>query len=516
MIKKQNSKKLFVRFVGIMLLAALLTFTLAACANSPTDTKVNEEIIKTVDDLSGKNIGVQLGTTGDTYATDYEKDGSGTNVERYNKAADAIQALKQQKIDCVIIDEQPANDFIKKNSDIKKLDEDFVNEDYAFCVQKGNSELLDKINASLDKLKKDGTLANIISNYVGTDEQKGTMPYKKKNVDRSNGKIVVATNAQFKPYEYYENGSITGMDMDIMQAICDELGMDMQIEDMEFDSIIVAVQSGKADVGAAGMTVTEDRKKNVDFSDTYTTAQQVILVRNTEQAGGGMSFIDKLKQSFLEESRWQYILTGLKNTLIITFFAIIIGLILGSLIAIVRTVHDQNGKLKILNFICKIYLTVIRGTPAMIQLLIIYYVIFASVTIDKIIVAVVAFGLNSAAYVAEVVRSGINSVDNGQFEAGRSLGLNYKQTMWSIILPQAFRNMLPALCNEFISLLKETAISGYIGLNDLTKGGDIIRSQTFEAFIPLIAVALIYLAIVMLLSAGVNKLERKLKRNEIR
>ena len=151
----------------------------------------------------------------------------------------------------------------------------------------------------------------------------------------------------------------------------------------------------------------------------------------------------------------------------------------------------------------------------MIQLLIIYYVIFASVTIDKTIVAVVAFGLNSAAYVAEVVRSGINSVDHGQFEAGRSLGLNYKQTMWSIILPQAFRNMLPALCNEFISLLKETAISGYIGLNDLTKGGDIIRSQTFEAFIPLIAVALIYLAIVMLLTFAVNKLERKLKNNEI-
>ncbi|MGN0469739.1 MAG: ABC transporter substrate-binding protein/permease, partial [Acutalibacteraceae bacterium] len=408
------------------------------------------------------------------------------------------------------------NEFLKKNSDIKKLDEDFSNEDYAFCVKKGRTDLLDKINASLEKLKKDGTLADIITNYIGTDEQKGKTPYKKKDVDRSNGTIVVATNAEFKPYEYYENGVVTGIDIDIMQAICDDLGMEMQIEDMQFDSIIVAVQSGKADVGAAGMTVTEDRKKNVDFSDSYTNAKQVILVRNTDNKGGGMGFIDKLKQSFVDDSRWQYILTGLKNTLIITIFAILIGLVLGSLIAIVRTIHDQNGKLKILNFICKIYLTIIRGTPAMIQLLIIYYVIFASVAIDKTIVAIVAFGLNSAAYVAEVVRSGINSVDHGQFEAGRSLGLNYKQTMWSIILPQAFRNMLPALCNEFISLLKETAISGYIGLNDLTKGGDIIRSQTFEAFIPLIAVALIYLAIVMLLTFAVNKLERKLKNNEIR
>ena len=518
MIKNQKRSKLFVRFVGMMLLAAFMTFTLSACANSSQEntTAESEDIVKTVNDLPGKTIGVQLGTTGDTYATDYEGDDAGTKIERYNKAADAVQALKQQKIDCVIIDEQPAKAFLEKNSDIKQLEEDFANEDYAFCVKKGRNDLLDKINASLEKLKKDGTIANIITNYIGTDEQKGTMPYEKKDVDRSNGTLVVATNAEFKPYEYYENGVVTGIDMDIMQAICDDLGMEMKVEDMLFDSIIVAVQSGKADVGAAGMTVTEDRKKNVDFSDSYTNAKQVILVRDTSNSGAGMGFIDKLKQCFVDDSRWQYVLTGLGNTLIITLFAILIGVVLGALIAIVRTIHDQNGKLKILNFICKIYLTVIRGTPAMIQLLIIYYVIFASVTIDKIIVAVVAFGLNSAAYVAEVVRSGINSVDNGQFEAGRSLGLTYKQTMWSIILPQAFRNMLPALCNEFISLLKETAISGYIGLNDLTKGGDIIRSQTFEAFIPLIAVALIYLAIVMLLTFAVNKLERKLKNNETR
>ena len=152
----------------------------------------------------------------------------------------------------------------------------------------------------------------------------------------------------------------------------------------------------------------------------------------------------------------------------------------------------------------------------MIQLLIIYYVIFASVNVNKILVAVVAFGLNSGAYIAEIIRSGINAVDKGQFEAGRYLGLNYRQTMANIIMPQAFKNMLPALCNEFISLLKETAISGYIGLQDLTKGGDIIRSQTFEAFIPLVAVALIYLVIVLLLSYGVGRLERRLKNNEIR
>lgn len=179
-----------------------------------------------------------------------------------------------------------------------------------------------------------------------------------------------------------------------------------------------------------------------------------------------------------------------------------------------RASHDKNGSLKILNFICRVYLTVIRGTPTMIQLMITYYIIFASVNVSKIFVAVCAFGINSGAYVAEIVRSGIMSIDQGQFEAGRSLGFNYVQTMRLIILPQAFKNVLPALGNEMIVLLKETSISGYVGTMDLTKGGDIIRSTTYEAYLPLFGVAAIYLVIVMLMTAGVNRLERKLRTNE--
>ena len=169
---------------------------------------------------------------------------------------------------------------------------------------------------------------------------------------------------------------------------------------------------------------------------------------------------------------------------------------------------------RILNVICRLYLTVIRGTPAMIQLLIMYYIVFGSVDISKRLVAILTFGINSGAYVAEIIRSGIMSVDQGQFEAGRSLGLTYVQTMWYIIIPQAFKNVLPALANEFITLLKETSISGYVGTMDLTKGGDIIRSTTYEAYLPLFGVAAIYLVIVMLMTAGVNRLERKLRTNE--
>lgn len=224
--------------------------------------------------------------------------------------------------------------------------------------------------------------------------------------------------------------------------------------------------------------------------------------------------IDSFKQNFIENDRWKYLTGGLLTTLEITLFAVMIGFVLGFLVAIVRSTHDKTGRLKVLNILCKIYLTVIRGTPMVVQLLITYFVIFGSVNIDKILVAVMAFGINSGAYVAEIVRSGIMSIDNGQFEAGRSLGLNYRQTMLYIIMPQAFKTVLPALANECIVLLKETSVAGYIAVQDLTKGGDIIRSQTYSAFMPLVTVALIYLVMVMILSNLVGRLERRLAKND--
>ena len=225
-------------------------------------------------------------------------------------------------------------------------------------------------------------------------------------------------------------------------------------------------------------------------------------------------FRDRFVLNFIAEDKWKYITDGLFTTLQVTIFAVMLGIVLGFIIAIIRSTHDMTGKLKIANFFCRIYLTVIRGTPVVVQLLIIYFVIFGSVKIDKVLVAVIAFGINSGAYVAEIVRGGIMSVDKGQFEAGRSLGFNYVQTMIYIIMPQAFKNVFPSLCNEFIVLLKETSVSGYIAMQDLTKGGDIIRSRTYDAFMPLVAVALIYLAMVMLLEFAFGKLERRMRSSD--
>ena len=226
------------------------------------------------------------------------------------------------------------------------------------------------------------------------------------------------------------------------------------------------------------------------------------------------NFMDAFYLNFIQDDRWKYITDGLKTTLTVTFFAVIIGIALGFIVGVIRSTYEKTGKLKILNALCTVYLTVIRGTPVVVQLMIIYFVIFGNVKVDKTLVAVLAFGINSGAYVAEIFRSGIMSIDNGQFEAGRSLGFNYTQTMWYIIMPQAFKNVLHTLGNEFIVLLKETSVAGYIALQDLTKGGDIIRSRTYSAFMPLIAVAIIYLVMVMIFTYFVRLLERRLRSSD--
>ena len=457
-------------------------------------------------------------------------------------------------------------------------------------------------------------------------------------------KLRMVTNATFPPYETIRNGRIVGIDPDIMQEFCKRNGFELDIENMEFGALIAAVQSGKADIAASGITVTEDRKKKIDFSIPYTSAHQLVTVRKNSgisanhelkgrkigvqegttgdvyvkenlsepqrykdaataiqalltgkvdavvldsdpshvfvrknptlqllpeplvtenyafavskerpdllmtlnsslqemiadgtlqqiiernkkendtsdtgkagQTGVWERLKEDLRVNFVAESRYLYLLRGFVITLLIALLSVLIGIMIGFVVAVIRSTADQTGKFQLLNLICKVYLTVIRGTPVVVQLLIIYFVIFGAVDINKIVVAVATFGLNSGAYVAEIIRSGIMSIDRGQLEAGRSLGLSYSRTMCWIILPQALKNVLPALGNEFIVLLKETSISGYIALEDLTKGGDIIRSQTYNAFMPLIAVALIYLAVVMLFSKLLAVLEGRLKKNE--
>ncbi len=266
-----------IKKIASLTLTAALVMSTAGCGNK-LENKVHSK-----EDLPGKVIGVQLDTTGDSYASDYENPEDektpASTVERFNKASDAIQALKQGIVDCVIIDEDPAKSYVAKNDDLTILKDPFEHEDYAIAISKDNSELKEKINNVLAELKDSGTLDSIISNYIGEDTEEKHSYTSPENTERPNGTLTMATNAYFAPYEYYQNSLIVGIDVDIAQAVCDELGYELQIEDMAFDSIIDAVQSGQADIGVAAMTVTEERLKEIDFTDPYTTATQVIIVR---------------------------------------------------------------------------------------------------------------------------------------------------------------------------------------------------------------------------------------------
>ena len=257
--------------VIVMALAGIMTVSMFGCGVSSKKVEVTSAA-----DLADLTVGVQTGTTGDSYATDEVKDDS--QMKRYNKGADAIQALKTGKIDCVVIDSLPAEKFVEANDDLKIIENIWEPEEYAMCLKKGNTELLDQMNAALAELKEDGTLDKIMGNYIGDDT--GSYQYETpEGTEYPNGKLVMATNAEFAPWEYKEGDEIVGIDPDIVKAMCDKMGYELEIDDMMFESILAAVTSGKADFGAAGMTVTEERLESVDFTDTYANASLVVIVR---------------------------------------------------------------------------------------------------------------------------------------------------------------------------------------------------------------------------------------------
>ena len=608
--------------------------------------------IKTLEDVKGKRISVQTGTTGAKYAEGV----TGIDNISYQKGyPEVVLDILNKKADCEIVDDAVAKAQVANNPklEIRDILTDAETEYYGFIFAKDNTALYNLFNDALKKLIADGTVGKILDYYADNGYSENTPPY---NFSK-NKKLVVETSPDFPPYEYLLGEEYVGIDMDIVRAIADRLGYTVEFRQNNFDSIIMSVQQHKTDFGASGFTIDEDRKAQVNFSTPYAEIKQVVVVKknspisdledvkgkkisvqsgtsgaayaegvssniiyqksynevlldvlkgkadceivdrpvaeaqvannpeleirdilidaeteyyglifakdNTEmytiindaleriiangtvdkivkyyadkgfstdtpsyfnQGGGSTGGDDddgeddgffatlwkKFKKDFLDNDRYNYIFKGLKNTLTITILALIIGMGIGAVAAMVRSTHDQTGRFPIANAICRLYITVIRGTPVMVQLLIIYYVVFASVNLNQILIASVAFGLNSGAYVAEVFRSGINSVPKGQMEACRSLGMNNGQAMKKVIMPQALRNILPALGNEGISLLKETSVAGYIGIVDLTRAGDLIRGQTYDALLPLLVVALIYLAIVLVLTYLVKRLERRL------
>lgn len=369
--------------------------------------------VSSIEDLNGKEIAVQEGTTGDILVTPSENNeritNANTNVKRFKKGSDAVLELKNGGVDAVVIDKSPAKKYVSLNSDSLELIEDEEStESYAIAVAKGNKELLDDINKGLEEIKENGEFDKLVDEYINKEQ---------------------STN--------------------------------------ESDS-------------------------------------QNFFVKTAH----------KIKYVFVDTNGYKLLLKGLGLTIAITVFAIIIGTILGFIIAFMKMTEVKNKRKTVLSRLAGAYISVLRGTPVVVQLLIMYMVIFKSHY--GFIAAVLTFGLNSSAYVAENIRAGIMAVDNGQMEGGLSLGFTYGQTMRYIVLPQSVKNCLPALGNEFVALLKETSIVGYIAIQDLTKAADFIISRTYETFLPLIAIAIVYFVIVMILTKIVKETERRLRQGDMR
>ena len=472
-----------------------------ADGSSLTDAEITD-----ITDLYGKSVGVLTGTVFDEMTTQNIKF---ANVTYYNSVSDLIQALKIEKIDGFIADLPTAESISNSNSDISYL-KDMLSEDnygYIFTKDGKKGELRAQMNAFLTKLSSDGTLSEIQDIWLGKDETKKTVS-DVSSLTAENGTLKLATTSSMVPFAYIKNGAFVGYDIDIITRFCAEYGYGLEIIDTAVSSIIPSVINGSCDIGGCGISITEERAQSVDFSiPSYSGGAVVVIRAGKADANIGFfaSLYDSFYRTFIKESRWKMILSGLAVTVIISVFSLLLGTLLGFGVCLLR--RSRN---KAVSGITSAFIRIIQGVPMVVLLMTLYYLVFASVDVSGVIVAIIGFSLNFGVNSAEMMRSGIEAVDKGQWEAAYVLGFGKVKTFIKIIMPQAVRHFLPPYKGEFISMMKMTSVVGYIAVSDLTKASDIIRSRTYEAFFPLIAVAIIYFLLAWLLTSLIGLVEVKI------
>lgn len=466
--------------------------------------------LKTLDDIADKKVGVYAGTVHDGFVMEkYPK----AEIFRYNSTPDMILALKTGKIDVSFFDYYSAGIILKDNEEIGILSEEALDLPLGIGFSKNKPELTKKFNNFLKMVKANGKFDEMYKKWFQDDIEKAKMPeFPQKQYSN---KLTLGVSVADLPYSAFVNGEYVGFDIELLKTFADHENIELKIITMDFSALVAALAAGKVDMIADGISITEERARQVDFSDKYLDFRTAVLALksnmghevNSEKLTNTISFFESIRNSFtnniIVEKRYLLIIDGLRTTAIISLLSILFGSILGSLICYMRM-----AKKKILLIPAKIYISLLRGTPVLVVLMIIFYVVFASVDIDPVIVAVVAFGMNFAAYVSEMFRTGIEGVDSGQSEAGIAMGFTKIETFIFIVLPQAARRILPVYKGEVISLVKMTSIVGYIAVQDLTKASDIIRSRTFDAFFPLIMVAVLYFLISWLLMLVLGYVER--------
>ncbi len=431
----------------------------------------------------------------------------------YNSVPDIAAALKAGRVDAGVLDEPLAQLAAAKNDGLKIFEEPVVRDQYGYAFPKG-SLLREQFNVVIAKFIEDGTIASLKEKWLGADESIKVLT--EQDWPGNQGTIRYYYDGTHEPMTYLgSSGEPLGLEIDLMLLIARELDMKVEMTTCEFVSLIAALESGKADVVSGSMSITEERAKRVDFADTHYDSAMVLLVRDIDGAvqekGFWAGLQDSFHSTFVVEGRWRLILQGLGVTILISVFSGIFGLCLGFGICMLRRTGYKPVQL-----IGAVFVRVIQGTPIVVFLMILYYGIFGSVDISEILVAIIGFSINFAAYSSEMMRAGIETVDKGQSEAALAMGYTKGQTFFKVVFPQAAGNFIPVLKGEFISMVKMTSVVGYIAVQDLTKVSDIIRSRTMEAFFPLIMTAVIYFAVANVMTAALSFAERKAvpKRNK--
>lgn len=472
--------------------------------------------LNTVDDLKDKKIGVLLGGIHDEYA---HQTYPHATVMQYKSPSDLILAVKTNKIDAAFFAHESLLEMMRSDQELAILGENLYRIPMGMGFNQNNDRLREQFNEFLKQIKANGVYADMVDRWV----TRGINDMPVIDNPKNNGRLVVGVvSDKGLPFAIVKNNRIVGFDIEMAERFAAYLGKELVLQDMEFASLIAAVAGNKIDMVDSTLVITEERKKQIDFSDPYyelgtsvfTLKKKLAAYDGQSDESAVTSFIQSISESFknniIVEQRYLLIVDGLKVTAIISLLSVLFGTLLGALVCFMRM-----SKNRLLSITARVYISILRGIPVLVLLMLIFYVVFASVNIDPIIVAVIAFGMNFGAYVSEMFRTAIESIDRGQTEAGIAGGFTPFQTFVYIILPQAVRQVLPVYKGEFISLVKMTSVVGYIAVQDLTKASDIIRSRTFDAFFPLVMVAVLYFIMAYLLALVLDYIGMKTdpKRN---
>lgn len=469
---------------------------------------------ESLDDLATGRIAVVMGTIFDGFVA---RTYPGAEIVRLRSTSDAVASLRIGHVDAALMPDSTARLVLKANPDLAVLDDNILEIDLGIGFRKGDAALRERFNRFLREIRADGTYDAVAQRWLLEDPETALMPAVPIPTEGQPIRLGVAVGDL--PYVAVVDGQYVGFDIEILRRFAARESLILTIIPFEFDALVAALAAGKVDMIADGIAITEERSRLVDFSAPYTSLRTMAVARKaaiagaaeeqegvprTPSAGFVASLGASIERTLITERRWVLILEGVQITVVLSILATLFGTLLGALVCAMR----MSGQV-LLRGTAKVFIEVVRGIPVLVLLMLIFYVAFGSVNIDPLIVAVIAFGVNFAAYVSEMFRTGIESIGRGQREAGIAMGFTRIQTFLHVILPQAVRRILPVYRGEFMSLVKMTAIVGYIGIQDLTRAGDIIRSRTFEAFFPMILIAVIYFAVIWVLGLALDHVDRR-------